>query len=244
MQFSSNLSGQSSMEDPNEKEKQLHSKNEDQLNQSMSMGLQYELLWVYMASQRKEMSAERVRVIEALYRMMNVLLGSLEKEREILSFYCNERDLGRNEDSLMKEKMTAMVENDRNFVEEMEKLLEERDAARTVLEMNNKELKGLQKKILNFLEEFLGEKRTGESENSELHEEVCYVDCCEHADNEKDRKEKEEAPIADKKPEEEAEQIATDLETIKQAFNNEETMTQGLKLKAEIMKRQRLIFVL
>ncbi|XP_039029194.1 uncharacterized protein LOC120163292 [Hibiscus syriacus] len=239
------------------------------------MGLQYELLWVYMASQRKEMSAERVRVIEALYRMMNVLLGSLEKEREILSFYCNERDLGRNEDSLMKEKMTAMVENDRNFVEEMEKLLEERDAARTVLEMNNKELKGLQKKILNFLEEFLGEKRTGESENSELHEENSLLEVkssfndlrdkmeltsINHGQlltllnntisllyqsiDEKDRKEKEEAPIADKKPEEEAEQIATDLETIKQAFNNEETMTQGLKLKAEIMKRQRLIFVL
>ncbi|GMI79262.1 hypothetical protein like AT5G27330 [Hibiscus trionum] len=55
--------------------------------------------------------------------------------------------------------------------------------------------------------------------------------------DENGRKEKEEADIAEKKLEEETEPIATDLEAIKQAFKNKETVAQDLKLKVAVMEK-------
>ncbi|KAE8677730.1 Detected protein of unknown function [Hibiscus syriacus] len=53
----------------------------------------------------------------------------------------------------------------------------------------------------------------------------------------KDGKEKEEAAISEKKLEDEIEPIATNLEAIKQAFKNKETVAQDLKLKVAVMEK-------
>ncbi|KAG4176672.1 hypothetical protein ERO13_A11G260600v2 [Gossypium hirsutum] len=54
---------------------------------------------------------------------------------------------------------------------------------------------------------------------------------------ETDRKKKEEAAIAERKHEEDIEPYSTELEAIKQAFENKETVAQDLKLKVEVMEK-------
>ncbi|KAE8725504.1 hypothetical protein F3Y22_tig00008673pilonHSYRG00006 [Hibiscus syriacus] len=302
--FTQSSSSKSSMEDPSRKLQNLQSLQDKLLNEieekeqripllyqyiefimatmneSESLELQHELLWVYMATQMRQMVVGTERVIEALDSRANELLDSLQNEREEFSLVYKQMDFARNEGSLRKEMITVMEVNERKLAEEIKKSLEERDAATTVLDMNKKELKDILKKI----HDFLGDEATGESENCELQEDASVLwivvnrllvklqnslletksssnDLREKMEStsirhgrlltllnntasllyqstdEKVRKEKEEAPIADKKPEEEVEQIATDLKIIKQAFKNEETVTQGLKLKAEAMEK-------
>ncbi|GMI65301.1 hypothetical protein like AT3G05130 [Hibiscus trionum] len=395
---------------------------EDELNESMSSGLQNEVLWVCMATQMKEKDAETERVIGVLNSRVNELLGSLENEKKRLSSVCKERDFARKVGCVMKEKIE---ENERKFAEEIgslkmecgrflgekdalekekelleknikdlvdevgtlrrkietfekenkememgeneqrmkigeleketrelsrvalnlrkeegilrskvlelekncgeamdreakqakeicalveenramgmnlerlmeekdsaskslesamaksedlqrriDKFFDERDAARTVMETNT-ELKDMMKKIVDFLEEFLGAEVTGESEISEIQvvnrfhnslleaknsfndlrdkmestiishgqvltllENTASLLC--QSKKEKDRNEKEEIRVAKKKLEEEIELIATDLEAIKQAFENKETLAQDLKLKVEVMEK-------
>ncbi|XP_022720085.1 myosin-11-like [Durio zibethinus] len=55
--------------------------------------------------------------------------------------------------------------------------------------------------------------------------------------DENDRKEKEEAIIAEQKIEDEVEPYAAELEAIKQAFKNKETVEQDLKQKVEFMEK-------
>ncbi|KAE8675507.1 Detected protein of unknown function [Hibiscus syriacus] len=98
-----------------------------ELTQSMSSELQNGLLWVYMASQMKEMGG-------ALDSRVNELICTIESERERLSLACKERDLARNdfelqvnECSLMKDKIMAMEEKERKLGEEIGKLKVECD---------------------------------------------------------------------------------------------------------------------
>ncbi|KAK8479796.1 hypothetical protein V6N11_016982 [Hibiscus sabdariffa] len=380
MQSFTTLSGQSSMEDANLKalndllikmilEKRDHIELlvkayetlEAQLNQSMSLELQNEVLWVCTATQMKEKGVETERVIGSLGNRVNELLGGLEHERGRLNLVCEERDLARNEASLMKDKITVMEENERKFAEEIGTLkvecgrfLGEKDELEKVrgsmakekdlleknikdkvhevgtlrrkieasekekqqmemekneqrikideleqetrelsqvalnlrkeegilrskvleLEKNygeametNKELEYLKNKIVDFLEDFLGVKVTGESENSELqvvnrlmidrsfndlrtkmestgisHAQLLTLlkntaSLLCQSKDEIDRNEKEEARVAEKKLEDEIKLIATDLEATKQAFNNTETRAQDLKQKVEVMEK-------
>ncbi|KAL4351540.1 hypothetical protein GQ457_06G020290 [Hibiscus cannabinus] len=334
---------------------------EAQLNQSMSLELQNEVLWVCTATQMKEKGVETERVIGSLGNRVIELLGGLENERGRLNSVCEERDLARNEASLMKDKITAMEENERKSAEEigtlkvecgrflgekaelekvkglmakekdlLEKNIEDkvhvvgtlrrkieafekekqdmemekneqrmkideleqetRELSQVALNLRkeegilrskvleleknygeaietNKELEYLKKKIVDFLEDFLGVKVTGESENSELQVvnslmiDRCFNDLRAKMEStgishgqlstllkntasllcqpkdEIDRNEKEEVRVAEKKLEDEIKLIATDLEATKQAFNNTETRAQDLKLKVEVMEK-------
>ncbi|MBA0764153.1 hypothetical protein Gotri_013522 [Gossypium trilobum] len=100
----------------------------------VSFELQNGLVSVYMVNQMKELGVERETVIGALKNKVSGLMGSLEKERKMLSLVCEERDLVRNdfelqvnEGKLMKEKLTEMEGNERKFVEELGKLKVEYD---------------------------------------------------------------------------------------------------------------------
>ncbi|KAK8712582.1 hypothetical protein V6N13_147818 [Hibiscus sabdariffa] len=190
-------------------------------------------------------------------------IGALVEEKRAIGM--NLERLMEEKDSALKSLKMATVKLE-DMQRRIDKSLDERDAARAVLE-TNRELEYMQKKIVDFLEEFLQEKVTGESENSELqvvnrpmidrsfndlrakmestgisHGQLLTLLkntaslLCQSKD-EKDRKEKEEARVAEKKLEEEIKLIATDLEAIKQAFNNEETWARDLKLKVEVMEK-------
>ncbi|TYH60019.1 hypothetical protein ES332_D08G263500v1 [Gossypium tomentosum] len=106
----------------------------EESEKNVSFELQNGLVSVYMVNQMKELGVERETVIGALKNKVSGLMGSLEKERKMLSLVCEERDLVRNdfelqvnEDKLMKEKLTEMEGNERKFVEEIGKLKVEYD---------------------------------------------------------------------------------------------------------------------
>ncbi|KAK8508831.1 hypothetical protein V6N13_090783 [Hibiscus sabdariffa] len=198
MESSNTLSGQPSMEDANQKVQSLRSLNallveqarekreqieylvqanealDADLSQSMSLELQNGLLWVYMATRVKEMGSEADRVIGALGSRVNELMGSLENERERLSFVCKERDLARsdfelqvNEGSLMKTKITAMEENERNSAEEIGKLrvecdrfLGEKEELEKVKSLMEKEKYLLEKNIEDMVQDVETLRRT------------------------------------------------------------------------------------
>ncbi|MBA0827192.1 hypothetical protein Goarm_011987 [Gossypium armourianum] len=106
----------------------------EESEKNVSFELQNGLVSVYMVNQMKELGVERETVIGALKNKVSGLMGSLEKERKMLSLVCEERDLVRNafelqvnEGKLMKEKLTEMEGNERKFVEEIGKLKVEYD---------------------------------------------------------------------------------------------------------------------
>ncbi|MBA0796997.1 hypothetical protein Gohar_007723 [Gossypium harknessii] len=106
----------------------------EESEKNVSFELQNGLVSVYMVNQMKELGVERETVIGALKNKVSGLMGSLEKERKMLSSVCEERDLVRNdfelqvnEGKLMKEKLTEMEGNERKFVEEIGKLKVEYD---------------------------------------------------------------------------------------------------------------------
>ncbi|MBA0611823.1 hypothetical protein Godav_012479 [Gossypium davidsonii] len=106
----------------------------EESEKNVSFELQNGLVSVYMVNQMKELGVERETVIGALKNKVSGLMGSLEKERKMLSLVCEERDLVRNdfelqvnEGKLIKEKLTEMEGNERKFVEELGKLKVEYD---------------------------------------------------------------------------------------------------------------------
>ncbi|KAK8589343.1 hypothetical protein V6N12_023743 [Hibiscus sabdariffa] len=191
------------------------------------------------------------------------VIGALVEEKRAIGM--NLERLMEEMDSALKSLEMAMVKLE-DMQRRIDKSFDERDAARTVLK-TNRELEYMKKKIVDFLEEFLGEKVTGESENSELqvvnrlmidrsfndlrtkmestgisHGQVLTLlkniaSLLCQSKDVKDRKVKEEARVAERKLEEEIKLLATDLEATKQAFNNTETSAQDLKLKVEIMEK-------
>ncbi|XP_039029193.1 polyamine-modulated factor 1-binding protein 1-like [Hibiscus syriacus] len=174
-----------------------------------------------IAEKKPEEETEPISTeLEALkqaFKKKHTLIQDLKQKVEVMEENIDE---SQKENSLRKEMITVIEENERKLAEEMVKLLEERESARIVMEMNKKELKDMKKKILNFLEEFLGDKGTGESENSEKQDvSVLWI----VVNRLIDRLQISLLEARNKK--------------IQQAFENEETVTQGLKLKAEAMEK-------
>ncbi|MBA0680864.1 hypothetical protein Goari_012541 [Gossypium aridum] len=158
---------------------------------SVSFELQNGLVSVYMVNQMKELGVERETVIGALKNKVSGLIGSLEKERKMLSLVCEERDLVRNdfelqvnEGKLMKEKLTEMEGNERKFVEEIGKLKVEYDRLvwekeelekvkssmvkdRNLLEKNMKDMAGKVEHLRRENGKVVREKKEIEIENNE-----------------------------------------------------------------------------
>ncbi|MBA0554913.1 hypothetical protein Golob_013987 [Gossypium lobatum] len=163
----------------------------EESEKSVSFELQNGLVSVYMVNQMKELGVERETVIGALKNKVSGLIGSLEKERKMLSLVCEERDLVRNdfelqvnEGKLMKEKLTEMEGNERKFVEEIGKLKVEYDRLvwekeelekvkssmvkdRNLLEKNMKDMAGKVEHLRRENGKIVREKKEIEIENNE-----------------------------------------------------------------------------
>ncbi|MBA0737436.1 hypothetical protein Gogos_010900 [Gossypium gossypioides] len=163
----------------------------EESEKNVSFELQNGLVSVYMVNQMKELGVERETVIGALENKVSGLMGSLEKERKMLSLVCEERDLVRNdfelqvnEGKLMKEKLTEMEGNERKFVEEIGKLKVEYDRLvwekeelekvkssmvkdRNLLEKNMKDMAGEVEHLRRENEKVVREKKEIEIEKNE-----------------------------------------------------------------------------
>ncbi|KAA3468662.1 myosin heavy chain, non-muscle [Gossypium australe] len=163
----------------------------EESEKNVSFELQNGLVSVYMVNQMKELGVERETVIGALKNKVSGLMGSLEKERKMLSLVCEERDLVRNdfelqvnEGKLMKEKLTEMEGNERKHVEEIGKLKVEYDRLvwekkelekvkssmvkdRNLLEKNMKDMAGEVEHLRRENEKVVREKKEIEIEKNE-----------------------------------------------------------------------------
>ncbi|KAH1105862.1 hypothetical protein J1N35_009630 [Gossypium stocksii] len=163
----------------------------EESEKNVSFELQNGLVSVYMVNQMKELGVERETVIGALKNKVSGLMGSLEKERKMLSLVSEERDLVRNdfelqvnEGKLMKEKLTEMEGNERKFVEEIGQLKVEYDRLvwekeeleqvkssmvkdRNLLEKNMKDMAGEVEHLRRENEKVAREKKEIEIEKNE-----------------------------------------------------------------------------